>query len=492
MFIALSLVNYGTNFGGIFWVVILPLLALNSISVRQGLVVLFACLSLITTLKVAEILGVQFPTEMTIETHQVLNFLSLIVLTPLLFAIAAAYEGLSRSALNKERELNQTKTKFISNVSHELRTPLNGIIGMVNLLKSEPMNENSKDYLDSVDYSSNHLLSIVNDILHLTEAESRQFKLHKEVFNLAHEVRQVLANLRIIAQQKNIDLNCKFAPNLTENIYCDRKRTVQLLLNFIGNAIKFTQQGEVNLSVSSRQLSESQIEITFVVSDTGIGISEKDQQHLFNAFYQVDDSSTRKFQGTGLGLSISRQLIQFLGGAVKVESELGKGSTFTFSILADPAESKSSKPLTSRVEAGLVADGGYLLNQKEILYRASMLVVEDNQVNQIVLKKLLEKDFHQVTLANDGAEALELLAEQSFDLIFMDGHMPKLDGYITTVKIKQELKLETPVIGVTAGVTEADIKKCNDVGMDYVLAKPIVMSELYKVIEHYLDLPCQR
>lgn len=486
MLVALSLVNYGTMFGGLFWIVILPLLALNSINVRQGLAVLAACLSLVTLLKIAETFGVEFPTEMTIETHQVLNYLSLLALTPLLFAIAAAYEGLSRSALHKERELNDTKTKFISNVSHELRTPLNGIIGMIAVIKNQSSRENVDEYIESIDYSSNHLLNIVNDILQITEAESNQLKLKRETFDLAKEVEQVIMGLRTIAQQKSIELEYELDANLPTVVSGDRKRLVQLLLNFIGNAIKFTEEGIVSVQVFSAKHESGEHELTFKVIDTGIGISKENQDKLFNAFYQVDDSSTRKFQGTGLGLSICRQIVGFLGGSVSVESELGKGSCFTFSILVEEVRESIALDLKETNPSVQKSQVDYLLNQRRMVFQAKILVVEDNQVNQLVLQKLLEKDHHIITLANNGEEAISLVKQFSFDLILMDGHMPVLDGYKATEQIKQDLKIQTPVIGVTAGVTADDIEKCQNAGMDRVLAKPIDKQQLYKLLKEFL------
>jgi signal transduction histidine kinase/CheY-like chemotaxis protein len=486
MLVALSLVNYGTMFGGLFWIVILPLLALNSINVRHGLAVLAACLALVTLLKIAETFGVKFPTEMTQETHQVLNYLSLLALTPLLFAIAAAYEGLSRSALLKERELNDTKTKFISNVSHELRTPLNGIIGMVGVIRNQTPHDKVDEYIESIDYSSNQLLTIVNDILQITEAESNQLKLKRETFKLAREVEQVIMGLRTIAQQKSIKLECELDANLPTTVSGDRKRLVQLLLNFIGNAIKFTEEGSVSLQVFGSKHQTGQHELTFKVIDTGIGISKENQNKLFTAFYQVDDSSTRKFQGTGLGLSICRQIIGLLGGSVTVESELGKGSCFTFSILVEEMRENIERDRKPSLPSELQVQGDYLLNQQGMVFQAKILVVEDNQVNQLVLQKLLEKDHHKITLANDGEEAIRLLKESSYDLILMDGHMPVLDGYKATQQIKQELMIQTPVIGVTAGVTADDMKKCENAGMDRVLAKPINKQELYKLLKEFL------
>ncbi len=479
MYIAVSILNNGPYFGGLIWMLMLPLLALNSMGIRFGIIALIASLCLLISLKIAENMGVQFINETPLDKHQFISYLSMLVVAPLIFAVAAAYYGLSRTALFKERELGEVKTKFISNVSHELRTPLNGIIGLVEVLKHEDVPSHIQQYIQTIDYSSRHLLNLVNDILDLTETQSDQISFVESVYPFKFNVQNIISNLSPLAHGKALQLTYLINDDLPESLFGDGKRIDQLLLNFIGNSLKFTHRGGVDLMIDFVMHENCVIELLFTIKDSGIGIPEKDIPRLFEAFYQVDDSSTRANQGTGLGLSICQQIIQSLNGEVSIKSTVGLGTEFKFNIF-QKLVSQKGKIESKGDKQSIKAD------KKKILRSGSMLIVEDNLVNQLVLKRMLEHHSHQVTIANNGKEAVDLVKHSNFDIIFMDGQMPILDGFDATRIIKNDLNITTPIIAVTAGVTKTDVEKCQQAGMDAILSKPILARELQKLIYQWM------
>ncbi|WP_196140375.1 ATP-binding protein [Aliikangiella sp. G2MR2-5] len=488
MFAALMLINNGTQFGGLLWILILPLLSLNSMGLRPSIIVLSLCLALLITFKLLELNGAVIYSESSQETHQTFQFLSIIFVAPVILAIGLAYYGLSRTALNKEREINQTKNQLISNVSHELRTPLNGILGIVELLKHEgDDSDKRKQHLQTLDFSSHHLLGIVNDILDLSEAQSMDSRLNKTPYRFKDNVKNVISSLQPIAQQKGLSLDYEIDEKTPEILVGDSRRIDQLLINFLGNALKFTHHGEVYLYICSEKVNNQLVKLIIKVSDTGIGIPANEIEHLFDAFYQVDDSSTRQYSGSGLGLAICRQLIESMQGDIDVSSELGKGTTFRFSLLQKvPGSSVSvtTSDAQSKVDSNIKRQ---FEKQPRPIKSARILLVEDNEINQMVLKRQLELKNQQVTLANHGQEALDILASQSFDLILMDAHMPVLDGYAAARCIRDKMNIKTPIIAVTAGATNMDREKCISSGMNEVVTKPIARSTLDNLLVRWLS-----
>ena len=503
MFVALFLANNGTAFGGIIWILMLPLLALNSMGIRASLITLTLCLALLVGLKLIELNGVNLPSESNPSVHELFEYISLLFVAPIMLAIGAAYYGLSHSALIKERELNETKTKFISNVSHELRTPLNGIIGVIELFKQDPnFSSQQKENLQAIEYSGHHLLGIVNDILDLTENESLELSFNSAPYRFKDNVDRIVSSLSVIANNKGLDLTYSIDPNIPDVLVGDSKRIDQLLLNFLGNALKFTHQGGIDLKIEAKSMKTKSmkakskkahsiepgsIELRFTVKDSGIGIAASDLNRLFEAFYQVDDTSTRKYAGSGLGLTICRQIIESLNGEIIVSSEVGVGTTFRYSLVQQLSQAKTS---VSTVDAKTAIDANIVKQLQKLdveKLTGKLLLVEDNVINQTVLKRMLELKNHQVSVASHGKEALDMLRKESFDLIFMDGNMPILDGYEATHRIRNELKSDTPIIAITAGVTRFDQDKWKESGMNELLTKPIIAEHLYKTVDYWLE-----
>jgi len=488
MFVTITLLNNGIHFGGLIWIMILPLLALNALSWRASVITLVASILLISLLKLSDVLGFEIASETTPENHQFVYYISLLLVLPIILAIGVAYRSLLRSALAKERELNIAKTKFVSNVSHELRTPLNGIIGIVELLKQKEEAESLKEDLHTIEYSGQHLLGMVNDILDLAEAQTVNIKFNNAPYQFKDNVKEVIRSLTSLANSKNLSLTCYIDDNVPDILFGDGKRVDQLLLNFIGNSLKFTHEGGVNLAIETvySNPANNEVELRFIIKDSGIGIPEHDLSNLFEPFYQVDDSSTRKYAGSGLGLTICQQIIDSLRGKIVVSSEVGSGSIFQFNIfqqLPDPNNLLSQLDSKENIDEAIDKQ---FLEYEQMEVTADILVAEDNVVNQIVLRKMLEAKNHRVTIVSNGFEAIEQLQQKKFDIILLDGHMPELDGYSAARKMRQEMNIKTPIIAVTAGVTETDKNKCIASGMDEILSKPIMTKPLYRCINYWL------
>lgn len=358
---------------------------------------------------------------------------------------------------------SQAKSAFLANMSHEIRTPLNAVLGMAQLLGFTQLDARQQDYLRTLHSAGSSLLSLLNDILDLSRVEAGQMTIVRMPFRLADPIRRVEELLLVALRQKGLQLRIEIDASLPPVIEGDAQRIQQVLANLLGNAVKFTEQGEIRLQVAPAELGKT---LRFRVSDTGIGMTEAQMQSLFVPFTQADNSVTRRFGGSGLGLAICKRLVGLMGGQIGVSSQLGQGSEFWFSI-----------PLLAADEAGLPVESGVAEPVSELCLLTGMrvLVVEDNPVNQRVARNLLEEAGVVIELAEDGAQAVECLRQRPahFHAVLMDVQMPVMDGLQATRLIRQTLGLSIPVIGLSAGVLPTERQGALDAGMDDFASKPL-------------------
>jgi signal transduction histidine kinase len=414
------------------------------------------------------------------------SFIFLVIAFFVLFKILQVYK-LNKNlnqAVEKEHEAQLIKEQFMDNMTHELRSPLNAVLGYAGLLMKTSLKKDQQKFAKAIRTSGELLLNVINEVLDYSKIRSGYIHFANEPFCFKEQVAALLDIINDKLNEKGLVCEIDIDDNIPVYLIGDGSKLLQVLLNITFNAIKFTSAGKISIRVVCEEKGVDQVKLKFFISDTGIGIPKEKLPFIFDRFFQVQDNVTTKYAGTGLGLSITKQIVMLQGGSIHAESEPGKGTTFIFNlgfgIAKDQAQPDKKQPL-----AGLMnGEENVLTYRLKILPRdMKILIVDDNELNRELVCFLLKDMQVQFKTASRGQEALDRLKNEKFDVVLMDVQMPGMDGRETTRKIRTELKLQVPVIALTAFSQPAEKQRCLDAGMDVYLSKPVKEKELFEVLE---------